>query len=269
MIPFLLRLEWLKIRRSTAFLVCAIMYAVSLLFVLRFLSNGAFDAGVLNGAVSEYNVFPGIFEAGYYLASWLTVFLLVFISLQLVTGEIATKTLRQNIINGMERNEWLTGKFLAIGVIAISAVIFITLILLVMGILNGGNLEELPYGGIWILRFFVQSLGYMTLAFFIGLLVRRTGVAIFIALPYMLFLEDGLRYLIFRPGFPWHSFGKFLPIISFDNLLPNPAMKFANAIETDQFLDINLDWSIDIFISLAWIALFVFLSFRLMSKRDI
>lgn len=269
MIPFLLRLEWLKTRRSTAFLVCAIMYAVSFLLIIYSLSNQASNAGSLSGAVSEYLIFPGIFEMGFYSASWLTLFLLVFISIQSITGEIATKTLRQNIITGMERNEWLLGKFLAIGTIAIAAVVIVTVVLLIMGLLNGGDLQELPYGGIWTLRFFVQTLGYMVFALFVGLLVRRTGIAIFILLPYTLFLEDGLRFFIFHPRTPWHSLGKFLPVISFDNLVPSPLFKFAESAENANLMDINLDWSINIFVSLAWIALFVFLSFRLIAKRDI
>lgn len=270
MLQFLFKLEWLKIRRNPTALLSFGMYAFTALCIMVLISTSTFK--LFGGAVSSasFQRFPGIFGVGFYMLSWLTMFLVVYQAISLVTNEYSQRTLRQNIITGMERSEWITGKFIMMTSLNLGITLFGSSLLVIFGLFNSGGamegIEELP---LWIARFFVLNQGYMTLGLFVGLLTRRSGVAVAIVLPYIMFVEDALRYIIFRPGFAFHKINAMLPVISFDNMVPNPASQYKSVAEIDSPVVWSMGFQTDLLLSIGWIALFTFLSYTIIQKRDL
>jgi ABC-type transport system involved in multi-copper enzyme maturation permease subunit len=270
MLQFLFKLEWLKIRRNPTALLSFGMYAFTALCIMVLISSTSFS--MAGGAVSSasFQKIPGIFEFGFYMLSWLTMFLVVYQAISLITNEYSQRTLRQNIITGMERSEWITGKFIMMTSLNLGLTVFGSSLLVIFGLINSGGamqgIEQLPA---WAARFFILNQGYMTLGLFIGLLTRRSGVAVAIVLPYIMFVEDALRYIIFKPSFPFHKLNAMLPVISFDNMVPNPAFKYKAVADIDTQVVWSMGFQTDLLLSVGWIALFTFLSYTIIQKRDL
>lgn len=100
---------------------------------------------------------------------------------------------------------------------------------------------------------------YLTVAFLIAILIRRTGLAVIVYFAYV-FIIDNLLWLAltFRKG----QAGYFLPLESSDSLIPNP---FKPALlETRTVSDLSL-----IFTALCYGAAMVYLIIRYYKNADL
>ena len=96
--------------------------------------------------------FPNMWGYLGFAGNWLAFFLLrVDLGIYGLSNEVSYKTMRQNIITGMERKEFYLGKALSITVLSLGATIFYMIIGLIIGFCSYQRckLLEMPFDNSW------------------------------------------------------------------------------------------------------------------------
>lgn len=229
----LLQIEMLKVRHYRAFWILLAFYV--LFMVLAMVGfNGMVNSMNIGGPNSDMvdaatgmqfkprvNQFPEIWQYLTYIAGWFH-YILAVVLIILVTNEYSYKTIRQGIINGSSRGEFLMGKVLLAIVLALMATAIIFLTIMVIGLVSteGLRVDRMFRKVAFLPAFFIQCVGFLMLALFISLLVKRAGFAIGILLLYGLVADKIAAYYIPEP------LHLYLPIEAMDNLIQLPIMQF-------------------------------------------
>jgi ABC-2 type transport system permease protein len=233
-------IEWIKLRKYRAFYILTGLYFIVVGFVcsggnifLNYLSNlvnkGAKITNVDPKILPIYE-FPDVWQNITFIAIKLKI-ILAFIVIISLTNEITYKTFRQNIIDGLNRAEFMVSKISMIFVLALANTILVFLIGLVNGLFCSHNLSiiaifsDMQFLGAFFLDVFV----YLILAFLIGLLIKRTGIAIVFLGIYAIFIEP-IATLIFTEAPKIPAFlregASYFPIKALRDVIPNPFPKY-------------------------------------------
>lgn len=255
----LISLEIHKLRGHRGFWTLFALYIATLLLTtLAFqgILNGFFEneaPAVAKGLVGwDLNSFPN----NWHYLTWLAGFfhyILAVIVIILICNEFSYRTVRQNVIDGLSRREFLLGKFLMLVLFAGLSTFLLFLSILLLGFLNTSDfeasemLEKMPY----IVYFFIQLVGYLMVAFLIGMLVRRVGIAIGIFFIYAWFLENVIVY--YSPK----AIEGFFPLNAMNNMISFPFAKLS---------PVN---PIEIGVSIAYILLFLGVAYLYLKRRDL
>lgn len=219
----IIKIEWLKVKNYRTFWV---FIALGLLSILapNFIIHDVFtkripkEAQTLLGQ-SIYD-FPTVWQTVSSVGSYTSgIFGLLLITL--VTNEFTYKTHRQNIIDGWERRDFVLSKLF--WVVTLSLVAFLTTLIAVL--IFGGfygksafSLENSRY----IFYYLLQVIVSLSLALFLAIMVKRTGLAIILFIGYTMFLEQLFVFIAKRN---WGNAGGLLPLQAGDELLPFPIME--------------------------------------------
>jgi len=264
----LLRIDILKNKSYKAFIILVAMYFISLgittasgMEFLKWLASlGADFDGLEIMRVPLYH-FPDIWQNLAYVSTFFK-FILAIVVIISITNEYSFKTVRQNILDGFDRKDFLTSKVLMIGLLSISATIFLTLICLVTGIIYtpAEDMRFILKDTEFMFGFFLETFTYLLFALFIGSLVQRSGLAIGLLFLYTLILEpiltfnlpDELDFII--PYFPVRAMNEVVKI---------PFTKYF-------FMEIRDYLSVSSVITIViYAALFIYLTYKLLRNRDL
>ncbi len=226
----LLKIEWLKLKKYTAFNVLSIFFVIGVFsanyVVYSFNKNviGSVNAGRLI-SFSPYN-----FENTWQTTSYVTGFILILpamLLLLLFTNEYTYKTHRQNIIDGLSRQQFIAVKLMMAFLFALIATVMVSICAAIFGFASGTNFSTT--GMKYIGYFFLKALTYNLFAVLISVLVKRTGFAIgifFIYLGAENFISQLLVFLSMRlkeiEGVDLGNLGDYLPLNAADGLLTFP-----------------------------------------------
>ncbi|MGX5820831.1 ABC transporter permease [Chitinophaga lutea] len=255
----LLKIEWLKVKAYRVFWILIGVFAVGAPLLCA--GNKAINEKIREKMPLIANPFG--FPEAYETVGWLTSFLTPVMGILLIillTNENNFRTIRQNIIDGWGRQQYTLAKF---GVLIVM-VLFITLLVTVTALVYGATVGGDPSDGTQALLYSaVQSLTYLSAAFFLGTFLKRSGIAIAIYVFYAYVVEFPLSALLdFKVKF---HLGGFLPLESTDRLLPGQSQFFRKLLE--QAPPPDKMWYI--VTALAYTALFLGLSWRRMKKADL
>lgn len=214
----LLKIELLKLVPYRTFKILFAIYLLLMTLVLLVGKN--LGAGGEEGLTSA-NVlgFPNIWNYYTLYACYFNIILAILV-IFVTCNEYTYRTLRQNIIDGLTRQEAVMGKIVLIVLLSIIT----TIILIISGII-AGNIYSLPadrdqmfgHSG-FIFAYFIQSLGMMSMGYFFGTLFKRTGLAVIIFLIFLFPIDVILREGIFPNGF-----GDYMPVATyFLKMVPFP-----------------------------------------------
>lgn len=255
----LLEIELRKLLPYRAFWLAVVAYGLLMPGLFISLYKLGINARGVSLDFNFYN-FPEVWHNSAFIASWFNM-LLYFFVLLVVTNEYQFRTIRQNVIDGLSRWQYLAGKVLLLLVFAICS----TGLVAVLGLLSGMYLSETQntaemfnkteYLGLY----FVQLLGYLSFALLIGTIVRKQGMSIIIFLGYSLVFETILRYRVLPSD--W-GLGPYLPLQALGAVIPNPLM--------GAFTGVPMEYDLKIVgASLGYTLLFILLSGWVISKRDL
>lgn len=270
-----LKLEWLKVKNYRVFWILSIMYLVALLIIasagglfLEWLKRQGADFDGIDPTIIPIFDFPDIWQNITYLGSFVKIFL-AFIIIISVNNDLTYNTLRQNVIDGFSKKEFIGSKMMMI----ISMALVSTLFLFVAGLING-----MIYSHVWgaefifnemefLLAYFYEIVVYSTLAFLLALIIKKAGFVIVALFLYTIMFEpiavaifENAPY--FRDGF-MPEVVQFFPIKSLNNLITIPYGRYV-------FMEIEDDISIKaIIISLGWLAIYLSSIVYILNKRDL
>jgi ABC-type transport system involved in multi-copper enzyme maturation permease subunit len=173
--------------------------------------------------------FPKVWTMIPYISSYLLV-ILGFIIIMHTCAEYTYRTNRQNVIDGLSRNQYITTKILLILVVALFATTVTFISAFITGLMSG---TPVSFEGFrFIFYFFIQTVAYMSVAFLFALLLKKSVLSIGIFFIYSLIVENILEKYINKIHIGViEKIGGFLPISSSEHLLlPNEMKTLLNMV---------------------------------------
>jgi len=263
----LLQLEWKKVRKYRMFRVMAIMYLITLPALL--IAINSFQKPPSSVLPFEMDNVMGFPMLAYIGGNWLVFFFLGFISVIMITHEFQNKTLRQNIITGLSRKEFFLAKFSFIVALSFAATAYFTIVGFVTGLFYLQDYSSAFTHIHLIPRYFLLCIAYMSYGFFLGLLIRRTGIALFVYLAYGMFVELILRYAL-HLKIATNKTVHFYPMNAVEDLCP--ANFFGETVSTmleNAGVPVFLSPIEAIVTTIFYVSLFLFLTYRTLSRKDL
>ncbi len=278
----LLSIEYHKLKYNKASRVLILIYfgllsAISLIAAIKI----PFFGTTIHFA--EYGIFnfPYIWHFNTYVAGILKFFLLLVI-VSMVSNEYSNKTLKQNLIDGLSKKEFILSKFYTVIALSLISTVFVFLVSLILGLIYSDYNElviitsDLEY----LLAFFIKLVGFFSFGLFLGILVKRSAFAIGAMLIWLISenIIRGFLYWSFRSSENTseivNSIVQFFPMEAMYNLIKNPIERLG-AVKTlvqnaggNYTFNYAVEFSTILIVSF-WTFTFIYLSYILLKKRDL
>ncbi|MFQ3173747.1 MAG: ABC-type transport system involved in multi-copper enzyme maturation permease subunit [Flavobacterium sp.] len=275
----LLSIEFQKIWMNKASRVLTLTYFILLSFI-ALIASIKFNIGVFKLDVAEMGIFnfPFIWHFNTYMAAWLKFFLAIVI-VSMMANEYSYGTLKQNLIDGMSKKEFILSKFLTVLVFALASTVFVFVMSLFLGYSFSSYTEmSIVFSNMeYLLAFFVKLVGFFSFCLFLGILVKRSAFALGFLLVWNILegIAKGiLAFRIFPDNKIADSITQFFPLESMSNLIVEPFSRLSliktigTQIGVDGIKDYGVHFS-SILIVVAWSALFMLFSYKLLKDRDL
>lgn len=224
------------------------------------------------GELGIFN-FPFIWHITTFFSSYFKLFFAIVV-VSMIGNEYSNKTIKQNLIDGLSKKEFILSKFYTIVFFSLASTLLIGVASLLIG-LYYSSYNELPIIVTdieYLLAYFVKLIGFFSLCFFFGMLLKRSAFAL------------GFLFILYI--FEWIVFGmiiknttadvawrikSFFPLESMYKLIDEPFTRMAatKIPDTQEFVSDYAVYWYEIAIVLGWTALFIFLSYRLLKRRDL
>ena len=275
----LLTIEFHKLKYNKASKVLSIIY-FGLLTCIALIAAIKFDIGPIKFHLAEMGIFnfPYIWHFNTFVAAFLKVFLLLVI-VSMVANEYSNKTLKQNLIDGLSKKEFILSKFYTIILFSTVSTLFVFIVSLILGLIYSTyNEASIIFSDLeFLLAFFVKLLGFFSMGLFFGILIKRSAFAVagiivfflveFFSYAMVSFSYGGAKYMA-------DGIFQFMPFKSMWNLIDEPGSRLSGikALAKQVGEDLSYDYAVhwyEIAIVLGWTAIFVFLSYKLLKKRDL
>ncbi len=274
----LLSIEYLKLKYNRASKVLIIVY-FGLLASIAALSSMSFNLGPIAIRFAE----QGIFEFPYiwHFTTWVAAifkFFLLLVIVSMVSNEYSNRTLKQNLIDGLSKSEFVLSKFLMVAVLSILSTVFVGVMSLILGLSFSTNTSlefittDLKFLGGFCLKLFT----FFSFGLFLGILVKRSAFAVG-ALIVWYIIEKIIIGLIAGnvkvSGV--NQYVSFLPLESTSGLIHEPITRMDTIKQISENISPELmayDYgvpTINIISSIVWCVVFFIGSNLLIKKRDL
>jgi ABC-type transport system involved in multi-copper enzyme maturation permease subunit len=275
----LLSIELHKLRYNKSAKIISIVYFVLITFI-ALIASIEFSFGNVNFRVADQGIFnfPYIWHFNTWVAAILKLFLAIVI-VSMMANEYSHRTLKQNLIDGLSKKEFIVSKFLTVIGFAFVSTLFLFIVSMILG-LSFSDFNEL---GIifsdmeYLLAYFLKLLGFFSFCLFLGILVKRSAFALGFLLIWYIFeniVFGVLKWLLFRGTDVADKLIAFFPLESMSNLIVEPlsrlgAIKTAASQLGEGFTkNYAVQWE-PVLIVLVWTTIFIYLSYVVVKKRDL
>ncbi len=222
----LLKIEWLKIKGYRTFWVLTILFLVSI-FGLNYFIYYIKQVTVQNNKQVNFILgapfsFPNVWHTVSYFSSFL-LFIPGLMIITSITNEYNYKTIRQNIIDGWSRQQFINVKIALVVLLSLISALFVFLTAFIFGTISGDSFSFLKVE--FVGYYFVQALSYSMVALLFGLLIKRSGLAIGVFFLYSFIIENMAGALLNYNGKNIGNIngpGNYLPLNTTDSLIPFP-----------------------------------------------
>ena len=275
----LLNIELQKLRYNRAAKVISVIYFVLITFI-ALIASIEFSFGDFHFRVADQGIFnfPYIWHFNTYVAAILKLFLAIVI-VSMMSNEYSYRTLKQNLIDGLSKKEFVLSKFLTVLLFATISTIFIFIVSLILGI-NFSDYNEI---GIifsdmeYLLAYFIKLIAFFSFCLFLGVLVKRSAFALGFLIVWQIveWLCYGLmKWQFFKDTEIAENVAQFFPLNAMANLIKEPMSRLgaiqsaANQLGENFTKDYQVTW-LNILIVLVWTSLFLYWSYAILKKRDL
>jgi len=275
----LLQIELQKIWLNKASRILTLTYFILLSFI-ALIAAVKIDFGPIQLHLAEMGIFnfPYIWHFNTYVADFFKFFLAVVI-VSMMANEYSYGTLKQNLIDGLSKKEFIQSKFLTVIAFALSSTVFVFLMSLILGFSFSSYTEigivftDMQY----ILAYFVKLVGFFSLCLLLGILVKRSAFALgFLILIYMIegILHLILRFILFTSSPQLvDNITSLFPLESMSNLILEPGSRLSAVKGVTAQLGMgDKDYDVHFFtilIVIIWTVIFMLMSYKLLKKRDL
>lgn len=264
----LLKIDLKKLTSYRTFWVVCGLYFITLAFTtasgMEFLK---WLARTFEGFGSSLNInriplyhFPDVWLNLIYFSGFFKVVLGIMTVIS-ITNEFQYRTLRQNVIDGLSRWEFLASKILTNVLLSFLSVAMIMIISFSTGLIYTPSINwNFVFADMeFLIAYFIEIFSFLSFALMLGMFIQRSGLTI------ILLLLARMLELIIRENIdeylPWII--QFLPLESISNLVPMPLERYAFQ-EIRDYLTAE-----SIAIAVAWSFLFNYFSYLKLKNSDI
>jgi ABC-type transport system involved in multi-copper enzyme maturation permease subunit len=265
----LLKIDLKKLTSYRTFWVVCGLYFFTLAFVTAsgnevtkwIISKGAqfFGSNVQINRIPLY-YFPDVWQNIIYVSGLFKIVLGIMVVIS-ITNEFTYRTIRQNIIDGMSRWEFLCSKILTNASLSLVSAGLVFLIGLVTGLIYSPELyfNDIFSGLEFFIAYFIEVFSYLSFALLLGILINRSGLAI------LILLFSRLIEFIIKVNVPEQTgwLVDFFPLEAMTNLVPFPFLRYALQ-EIQDYVAIGA-----VLIATAWTFLFNYFAYLRLKKSDI
>lgn len=275
----LISIELQKIWMNKASKILTLTYFILLSFI-ALIASIKFDVGPFKFHLAEMGIFnfPFIWHFNTYIAAWLKFFLAIVI-VSMMANEYSYGTLKQNLIDGLSKKEFILSKFLTVVLFAFCSTVFVFIMSLILGLVfsSYNELDVIIMDLDYLLAFFVKLTGFFSFCLFLGILVKRSAFALGFLLVWSIaegIIKGILKFKIFPESNTDEYIMQFLPLESMSNLIIEPFSRLSVVknigtqigIETD--VNYSVNYSAVLIVSI-WTFLFINFSYKLLKNRDL
>ena len=280
----LLSIEFQKIWKNKASRVLLLTYFVLLSFI-ALIASIKFSIGTFEIRIADQGIFnfPYIWHFNTYVAAFFKIFLAIVI-VSMMANEYTYGTLKQNLIDGLSKKEFILSKFLVVASFAVASTIFVFIMSLILGYsFSSYNELSIVFTDLeYLFAFFIKLFAFFSFCLFLGILVKRSAFAL--GFLFIWFIAENIFYWIIKfvilGGDDKHkNFGdtiiQFFPMESMGNLIKEPFTRLS-AIKTIETTiggaKVAKDYSVhfsEISIALLWAFIFILTSYYILKKRDL
>ena len=275
----LLSIELQKIWKNRASRVLTLTYFILLTFI-ALIASIKFDIGNFKLHFAELGIFnfPYIWHFTTYIAAILKFFLAIVI-VSMMANEYSYGTLKQNLIDGMSKKEFVLSKFITVVMFALVSTVFIFIMSMILGLsFSSYNEFAIIFSDLdYLLAYFIKLVGFFSFCLFLGILVKRSAFAIGFLFVWNIIegiLIAVLNYQVFPQNNYDRNFTQFLPLEAMSNLIVEPFTRLSVVKSIGDKIGVanSKIYSVDyvaVLIVVAWIVIFMLMSYKLLKKRDL
>lgn len=272
----LISIELFKIRHHRASLLLIIAYFL-LLASISLIAAIKFDIGPIQFHLAEQGIFnfPFIWHFNTYIAAILKFFLLLVI-VSMMSNEYSYVTLKQNLIDGLSKKEFILSKFYTVVLFAVVSTVFVFFVSLVLGLIYSDfNEISIIFSDLnYLFAYFVKLVAFFSFGLFLGIWIKRSAFAVGFMIIWSVAENIISGLLRWKFKLDYEFIMQFFPLTAMSNLIKEPFTKL-NAVKTvakQVGEDLTKDFSVhvsDIFIVILWTYIFIYLSYFILKKRDL
>lgn len=280
----LLSIEFQKIQKNRASKVLVIIYFV-LLTLISLFATLKFNIGNLEINIAEQGIFnfPYIWHFNTYFASWFKLFLAVVI-VSMMANEYTYGTLKQNLIDGLSKKEFILSKFYVVVTFAAVSTLFVFVMSLILGYSYSSYTEtDIVFSNLsFLIAYFIKLVGFFSFCLFLGILVKRSAFALGFLVVWAIaekIIYGLLKFTILGGSHKADNFAdtliQFFPLEAMSNLIKEPISRLSAvktieaAIGGNQIPKMYNVQFTEILIVSVWIIIFILTSFYILKKRDL
>lgn len=272
----LLEIELIKIwnSRSSRILIFSyfgLLTFLSLFSIIKF-KLGDFEIYLAKEGIYD---FPYIWHFNTYIADIFKLFLAMVI-VSMIASEYSNKTLKQNLIDGLSKKEFILSKFITVVFLSLLSTLMVFVVSLILGLIYSSyNEMGIIFSQLeFLAAYFFKLVCFFSMCLFFAVLVRKSAFSLGFLVLWYIFesIIRGVTFFITGNSNPfWYQ---FFPLQAMSNLIKEPftRMNVIRVAANQLGADISLDYKvqlIDILIVTIWIFLFVYLSYYLIKRRDL
>ena len=274
----LLQIEFIKLWNNRASRVLILSYFI-LLTSIALIAAIKFDIGPIEFHLADQGIFnfPYIWHFNTYVTAIFKLFLAIVI-VSMMSNEYSNKTIKQNLIDGLSKQEFIASKFLTVLTFAGVSTVFVFVVSMILGLIYSdyNELSIIFSDLIFLLAFFVKLVAFFSFCLFLGILVKRSAFALGFLILWAI-LEQALFGILGWKFVSWptaNAIKDFFPLEAMANLIKEPFTRLGAvqsvAEQVGESLDLNyqVHWY-EFGIALAWTGLFVYWSYALLRRRDL
>ncbi len=275
----LLNIELHKLRYSRSAKILISTYFILITFI-ALIASIEFDLGPVHFRLADQGIFnfPFIWHFNSYIAAILKLFLAIVI-VSMMSNEYSHRTLKQNLIDGLSKKEFVLSKFITVLLFAVISTFFLMVVSLILGYSFSDFTElSIVFSDMeYIVGYFIKLLGFFTFCMFIGILIKRSAFALGFLFIWWIFeniLYGVLNFRLFRDSDLPENIMQFFPLTAMSNIVVEPFSRLtfiktaASQIGEELDKDYGVHWY-QLLIVVTWTVIFVYLSLALLKKRDL
>ncbi len=275
----LLSIELHKLKYNKSAKVISIVYFILITFI-ALIASVEFKFGDFNFRIADQGIFnfPFIWHFNTWIAGILKLFLAIVI-VSMMANEYSNRTLKQNLIDGLSKKEFVISKFLTVVLFSFVSTLFVFIVSLILGLIfsDYNEIGIIFSDTEYLLAYFINLVAFFSFCLFIGILLKKSAFALGFLLIWSIIegiIYGFLKWEMFKNTNLADNIMQLFPLASMSNLIKEPFSRLgavqSAASQLGEALD--KDYSVQfitVLIVLIWTCLFVYGSFAILKKRDL
>jgi len=275
----LLSIELHKLKYNKSAKVISIVYFILISFI-ALIASIEFNFGSFHFRIADQGIFnfPFIWHFNTWVAAILKLFLAIVI-VSMMANEYSNRTLKQNLIDGLSKKEFVLSKFLTVVLFAMVSTLFVFIVSLILGLIfsDYNEIGIIFSDTEYLLAYFINLIGFFSFCLFLGILVKRSAFALGFLLIWSIMegiIYSFLKWEMFRNSDLADNILQLFPLASMSNLIKEPFSRLGAVQSAANQLGeaFDKDYSVQfmtVLIVLTWTCLFVYGSYAVLKKRDL